>query len=66
MITLSFLPDLYLDRRLPTWLVHEQGGLVRYDPFERRVKVSVACGEIVTSLNAPRVPIPNTLAPLAS
>ena len=48
--TLSFNPDIYLDRRQPTWLAYERGGLVHYDPFERIVKVSVACGETVTRL----------------
>ena len=50
MTELSFSPDHYLDRRDPAWLTYEQGGLVRYDPFERMVKVSVACGETVTRL----------------
>ena len=66
MITLSFPPNLYLDRRQPEWLAHERGSLVSYDPFERVVKVSVACAEIATSLNAPRVRIPNTMGSLAS
>ena len=61
MLTLSFPPNLYLDRRLATWEPYERGGLVRYDLMTQMVLVATALGEVVTTLIAPTV-TPLTLA----
>lgn len=61
MLTLSFPPDLYLDRRLATWLPYERGGLVRYDLMTQMVIVATALGEVVAALI---VPTPPTVTPL--
>ena len=55
MLTLSFPPNLYLDRRLATWEPYERGGLVRYDLMTQMVIVATALGEVVAALIAPTV-----------
>ena len=61
MLTLSFPPNLYLDRRLATWEPYERGGLVRYDLMTQMVKVDAACGEIVANLHESTLPNVTTL-----
>ena len=50
MLTISFLPDFYLDRRLPAWEPFERGGLIRYDLMTQTVNVATGLGEIVAAL----------------
>ena len=57
MLTLSFPPNLYLDRRLATWEPYERGGLVRYDLMTQMVIVATALGEVVAALIAPVTPL---------
>ena len=50
LATLLCDPDKYLDQRQPEWAQFERGGLVRYDPVTKVVRVSAVCAEIVTRL----------------
>ena len=61
MLTLSFLPDFYLDRRVAAWEPYERGGLVRYDLMTQTVNVATALGEVVAALVTPTTP---TVSPL--